>query len=241
MREKSVNSILQLLQTSPVFATKRLMALVSSDQVLTDTPVERDTLADQVLQLVLGKIVQGELRPGDVVNEVDLARQLSVSRGPVREAIRRLEGRKLVTCSPFQRTRVVSLGVAEIREVFEMREGLEAISTRLACQRMSDEELGQLMASVEAAGREGRDFDIHSQIAMHCGNGRIREALCEELYYLLRLYRKQSGDAPGRRLEAREEHWQIVAAMKQRNAALAESLMRSHIRRATERLTQSQE
>jgi DNA-binding GntR family transcriptional regulator len=217
------------------------MTPFSASKVSTDSPAERDTLADQVLQLVLRKIAQGELRPGAVVNEVDLARELSVSRGPVREAIRRLEGRKLVTCSPFQRTRVVSLGIAEVREVFEMREGLEAISTRLACQRMSDDELQQLMFSVEAANRESGEFDIHSQIAMHCGNSHIRDLLCEELYYLLRLYRRQSGDAPGRRPEAHEEHWQIVAAMKQRNSALAESLMRSHIRRATERLTNSHE
>jgi DNA-binding GntR family transcriptional regulator len=217
------------------------MTLVSGSQVLTDSPTERDTLADQVLQVVLRKIAQGELRPGDVVNEVDLARELSVSRGPVREAIRRLEGRKLVTCSPFQRTRVVSLGISEVREVFEMREGLEAIAIRLACQRMSDDELQSLMSSVEAAGTESSEFDIHSQIAMHCGNSRIRDLLCDELYYLLRLYRRQSGDTPGRRPEAREEHWQIVAAMKQRNSALAESLMHSHIRRATDGLTKSHE
>src|SRR6476620_4884826 len=134
------------------------MALLSPGQVLTDSPIERDTLADQVLQLILCKIAQGELRPGDVVNEVDLARQLSVSRGPVREAIRRLAGRKLVTCSPFQRTRVVSLGIAEVREVWERREGLEATATRLACQRMSDEELLQLMSSVEAADTETSEF-----------------------------------------------------------------------------------
>jgi DNA-binding GntR family transcriptional regulator len=224
-----------------IFGIKFPMSSISSGQVSTDTPIERDTLADRVLQLVLHKIAQGDLRPGGVVNEVDLARQLSVSRGPVREAIRRLEGRKLVTCSPFQRTRLVSLGIAEIREVFEMREGLEAISTRLACQRMSDDELQHLMFAVEASVTESSEFDIHSQIAMHCGNSRIRDLLCEELYYLLRLYRRQSGDAPGRRPEAQEEHWQIVAAMKQRNSALAESLMRSHIRRATEGLTRSQE
>lgn len=216
------------------------MKTAAQAEVLTEIPPqERDTLADQVLQLVLRKIAQGELRPGDVVNEVDLARQLSVSRGPVREAIRRLEGRKLVTCSPFQRTRVVALGITEVREAFEMREGLEATATRLACQRMSDEELAELMTAVEAADSADGEFDIHSQIAMHCGNSRIRALLCDELYYLLRLYRRQSGDAPGRRPEAREEHWQIVAAMKQRNAALAESLMRSHIRRATDGLTKS--
>jgi DNA-binding GntR family transcriptional regulator len=218
------------------------MTALTTHQVLTTIPAtERDTLADQVLQLILRKIAQGELGPGSVINEVDLARQLSVSRGPVREAIRRLEGRKLVTCSPFQRTRVVSLGIAEVREVFEMREGLEATATRLASQRMSDDELQHLMSSLEAANPDSSEFDIHRQIAMHCGNSRIRDLLCEELYYLLRLYRRQSGDAPGRRPEAHEEHWQIVSAMKQRNASLAESLMRSHIRRATQGLTKSQE
>ncbi len=201
---------------------------------LSTLDAERDTLADRVMQDVLGRIRTGELQPGSVLNEVELSRRHAVSRGPVREAIRRLEGRKLVVCAPFMRTRIVALGADEIREVFETREALEGMATRLACERMSDADLALL---VKRTREPAQDFDIHTEIARACGNSRIRALLCDELYDLLRLYRRQSGQQPGRRAEAAEEHWQIAIAMEQRNSALAESLMRSHIRRATARLT----
>lgn len=195
-----------------------------------------DTLAGRVLDDVLKCIASGEFQPGSIVNEVDLARRLAVSRGPVREAMRRLEGRKLIVRSPFTRARVVALGLTEIREVFEMREGLEGVATRLASTHMTDDALQALVRTIEASGPAPNGFDFHRHIAERCGNGRIRDLLCDELYYLLRMYRRQSGDMPGRRQEAHEEHWQIASAMQQRNAPLAESLMRAHIRRATQHL-----
>ncbi|MDO9442942.1 MAG: GntR family transcriptional regulator [Beijerinckiaceae bacterium] len=198
--------------------------------------VASNTLAERVLQDVLDRIASGAFQPGSVINEVDLARRLAVSRGPVREAMRRLEGRKLIARSPFTKARVVSLGPAEIREIFEMREGLEGMATRLACAHMSDDSLRALVGAVESAGQAPNVFDLHRHIAENCGNRRIRDLLCDELYYLLRMYRRQSGDSPGRRAEASEEHWQIASAMQQRNGPLAESLMRAHIRRATEHL-----
>jgi DNA-binding GntR family transcriptional regulator len=198
-----------------------------------------DTLADHVLAEVLRRIGNGDLAPGSVINEVDLARSLAVSRGPVREALRRLEGPKLVVRTPYAKARIASLGPAEIREIFEMREGLEGIATQLACARMSDEELSLLVHETENCGRTRSGFDLHRRIAEVCGNTRIRNILCEELYYLLLMYRRQSGAAPGRQAEAQEEHWQIAVAMQQRNHLLAGSLMRTHIRRATNRLSSS--
>ena len=60
--------------------------------------------------------------------------------------------------------------------------------------------------------------------------------LSVDLYDMVRLYRWRSGTRPGRREESREEHWQIATAMATRNAALAESLMRSHIQHAWKNL-----
>lgn len=195
-----------------------------------------DTLADRVLAEVLQRIGSGVYQPGSIVNELELARSLAVSRGPVREALRRLEGRKLVVRTPFAKARVVSLGPAEIREVFEMREALEGMATRLACLKMSDGDLNALVREVETSARSLHSFDLHRRIAEMCGNSRIRSILCDELYYLLLMYRRQSGASPGRRAQAQEEHWQIAVAMQQRNSALAGSLMCAHIRRATDRL-----
>ena len=73
-------------------------------------------------------------------------------------------------------------------------------------------------------------------IAHACGNDRIRELLCGDLNSLMQLYRRRSGARAQRGAEAYQEHWQIVRAMLTRDADLAESLMRSHIRRETENL-----
>ena len=102
----------------------------------------------------------------------------------------------------------------------------------------------RLMADLERARRNGarsadipgEPFDLHIRVAVACGNERARQLLTEELYHLLRLYRRRSGDLPGRREQAFDEHWQIVRAMHNRDPDLAESLMRSHIARATESL-----
>ena len=82
-------------------------------------------------------------------------------------------------------------------------------------------------------------FDFHESIARACGNERIAESLCGDLYHLLRIYRKRSGAAPERRAQAYQEHWQILRALKARDGPLAESLMRAHIGRANEVLTSS--
>lgn len=197
------------------------------------------TLAEQALARITSFITEGELPLGSVINEVELAKRLSMSRGPVREAIRRLQGRNLVTRNQHQRARVLDLGPKEIREIFEFREALEGMACRLASQNMSDADLARLVHAVEGGHRaDQEDFDLHVEIAVKCGNARIANYLCNDLYYLLRVYRRRSAELTGRHERTHEEHWQIVRAMNARDANLAESLMRTHIRRAIEHLTE---
>lgn len=204
---------------------------------MNDIPEAKSTLAEQAYSAIIDFILDGTLAPGAIANEVELARRLSMSRGPVREALRRLEGRKLVTREAFQRARIVTLGPSEAREIFEFREGLETVACRLATGLISPEALDDFANRLEKAAQgEGTAFDLHLEIARHCGNTRIMEFLTHDLYDLLRIFRKRSGTSDGRGRRAFEEHWQIVRAMKARDAELAESLMRSHIRRATEHL-----
>jgi DNA-binding GntR family transcriptional regulator len=113
---------------------------------------------------------------------------------------------------------------------------------------MSDEEIGMLSAELEqdrqnylsAAGGKaalGRVFDFHERIVRASGNQRIVNALCGDLYHLLRIYRRHSGTVLERKHDAYAEHWQILRAIKARDAELAESLMRSHIERAAQHLS----
>lgn len=195
------------------------------------------TLAEQALDSILRLIREGQMGPGATVNEVELARRFGMSRGPVREAVRRLQERKLVTRGPYLRARVVSLSLDELQQVFELRECIEGMACRLATQRLSSVAIDDMKHAVEQDMANGSpSFDFHLAVAQGSGNARIAALLSADLYDLVRLYYWRSGTVQLRRAEALDEHWQIATAMATRNAALAESLMRSHIQRAWKNL-----
>ncbi len=204
------------------------------------------TLAMAALDQIVELIKRHELKPGGIVNESDLAKRFGMSRGPVREAVRRLEGRKLVVREAYQRARLAPLELNDIREIFEVREALEGMACRLAAVRMSEAALGDLLRQVEASRQPGSEaayfteeykFNFHVAIVSACGNPRLQSILTAEVYDLIRLYRWASNAIPGRDGKAPQEHWQIARAMATRDAELAESLMRAHVQRSMQLLS----
>lgn len=207
------------------------------------TEREPETLGERLFQDIAEIIQSGEIGLGSEVNEKYLAARFEVSRGPVREALRRLQGIGLVSREPFMRARVVSLDTRQVIELFEMREALEGMACRLAAANMSPEDASKLLADLEAdrrswtTGDKTRKFDFHQRVVAACGNQRIINTLNGDLHQLFRLYRRQSGMDDQRRQTAYQEHWQIMRAIVSRDADLAESMMRSHIARAAENLS----
>jgi len=227
------------------------MARMSPARLAVLAAENEEPLAEAIFRDLLAHIHEGRLAAGALLNEASLADEYRTSRGPVREAIRRLQGYKLVTREPYQRARVVELTDDFVRQLFEMRMALEGMACSLAAQRMSTEDLDRIAQALEASrvrpvaargkGAAGRKvFDFHESIARACGNERIAESLCGDLYHLLRIYRRRSGAMPERRGQAHEEHWQILRALKARDGHLAESLMRAHIGRANDALLRAQ-
>lgn len=206
--------------------------------------LEVQTLADRALEKIEAAIMKGDLAPGTRISEVLLAKTLGISRGPLREAIRRLEGRKLLERIPHVGARVVTLSLDDLLEVFEIREALEGVAARLAAARMTPEEIDAVEAVLdrhrgdaalqagEAYYQQPGDYDFHYRIARGGKNQRIVDLLCGELYHLIRIYRYRAGAVPGRAPRAFDEHRRILAALRARNPDLAETLMREHIRRA---------
>jgi DNA-binding GntR family transcriptional regulator len=212
--------------------------------------LEIRTLADRALDGIETAIIKGDLAPGTRISEVLLAKTLGISRGPVREAIRRLEGRGLLERVPHVGARVVTLSIDDLLEVFDIREALEGMACRLAAERMTDEELtaleevlerhsdDQALKAGEAYYQQPGDYDFHYLIAQGAKNRRMVELLCGEMYHLIRIYRYRAGAVPGRAPQAFDEHKKIVAALRARDGAVAEPLMREHIRRARALLEQ---
>jgi DNA-binding GntR family transcriptional regulator len=199
--------------------------------------IDVQTLADLACDTLERAILNGDLPPGTPLGEAELAGRLGISRGPLREAISRLEGRRLLQRVPHVGVRVVSLSDREVGELFAIREVLEGLAARLAAAHMTGAELDALEACAEFRHRRptrqtGRvQDDFHVLVAEGSRNVRLIEFLCADMYSLLRLYRIRSGSTPVR-AGSPDEHRGIVAAMRARDGEAAERLMRAHVIRA---------
>ena len=206
--------------------------------------VQPQSLVDSVAERLEAAIISGALEPGSRLSEQGLANSLGVSRGPLREAIRRLEGRKLLERTPNIGVRVAALSLKDLNETLQVREALESLACGLASQHMTNSEIDELDKLLERHGREksvregtgyyqeSEDFDFHFRIVTGGRNDRLIQMLLGDLYYLLRVYRYKSSTKPGRAMEALQEHKAIVAALRSRDAAAAEQAMRAHLRHA---------
>lgn len=209
-----------------------------------DEKVQARSLVDIVAERIEEAIINGTLEPGSRLSEQALATSLGVSRGPLREAIRRLEGRKLLERTPNIGVRVAALSLGDLNEILQVREALEGMACALAATAMSDAEIGDLrdllkthegQKSVrEGTGyyQESKDYDFHYRIVTGSGNDRLIQMLLGDLYYLLRVYRYRSSTKPGRAKQALKEHKAIVAALAKRDPQAAEQAMRAHLRNA---------
>jgi len=212
----------------------------------TPPPISDGTLADKAFEWLEEAIIKGELAAGSKLDEASLAAAFCISRGPVRDAIRRLEGKKLVERIAHSGVTVVQTTPQDLDELLSMREVLEGLACRLATQRISEDALKrlenlltshsnekELQAGAEYYQRPG-DYDFHFRIIQESGNQRLIETLCDNLYHQLRMHRYRSGSKAGRPLKALKEHRQILRAMQMRDAEKAEQLMRAHIATARE-------
>ncbi|HEX8058291.1 MAG TPA: GntR family transcriptional regulator [Novosphingobium sp.] len=211
---------------------------------LLDNKVQAQSLVDVVAERIEAAIISGQLAPGSRLSEQALATSLGVSRGPLREAIRRLEGRKLLERTPNIGVRVAALSLKDLNEILQVREALECLACSLAAVNMPDAEIAALKkmlgdhekqkAVQERKGyyQEDKNLDFHFRIVDGSGNERLAHMLGGDLHYMLRVYRYKSGAKPGRAAEVLQEHKAIVAALEARDPQAAEHAMREHLRHA---------
>ncbi|MYM58454.1 FCD domain-containing protein [Vibrio sp. OCN044] len=199
------------------------------------------TKSENLTELLIEAIVTGAIHSGSKISEPDLAKRLNVSRGPLREALMRIEGLGLIERIPHVGARVVKLSAEKLVEVYSVREALEGMAARLAARHISESEILGLEAllakhskhidDVEGSSyfHQQGDFDFHYRVILASRNSKLISLLCDELYHLLRMYRYQSPRSQSRPHEALNEHKLILKAIENRDEELAELLMRRHI------------
>ena len=220
-------------------------------RMATHTPLEilqQNSLTSLVQREIERRIVGGELAPGTKLNEAELAGDLRVSRGPVREAFRALEQAGLVRTEKNRGVFVRQVSREEASDIFEVRAALEREIGALAAKRATREHLERLRAIVkrmQAAGRK-RDPDayfplnieFHEVLAGAAGN-RALAAHYRRVVNELNLYRRE---AIQRNVDvipvSTEEHAAIVEAVAKGDAARAERLLYEHVINSRSRLHQ---
>jgi DNA-binding GntR family transcriptional regulator len=200
------------------------------------------TLAQQELER---SIVSGRIAAGAKLNEVDVAAQLGVSRGPVREAFRALGAAGLVRIEKNRGVFVREVSLEEADEFYEVRAALEGLIGRLAARRIAIDEIERLRALVrrmqQLRGRRADDYfalnvEFHEVLAAAARN-RALLANYRSVVVQLDLYRRTTirrgvEHSP----QSTAEHEAIVDAVAARDEARAESLLVRHVLASRERL-----
>lgn len=195
-------------------------------------------LRDVVFNTLRQAILTGELKPGERLMEIHLANKLGVSRTPIREAIRKLELEGLVTMIPRRGAEVAQITEKSMNDVLEVRRALDALCVELACDRITEGELGQLKAACEAFEAAVKTKDTkkiaHADVALHdiivCATGNQRliqlvNNLSEQMYRYRFEYIKD-GSQHERLVE---EHRVIYQSIVQKDKETASQAAKTHI------------
>jgi DNA-binding GntR family transcriptional regulator len=200
---------------------------------------ENNGEVDRVHRALKDAILEGEIRPGDFLVEVDLARRCKTSRTPVREACNRLSQEGWITQIRYKGYFVPTISVREIVELYEYRRLLECHTAEQVAATASDEQIATIAATIKVEHNprmEPGEFIhanevFHLAVAAAAGNRRVFDQLKFMLEHVRRfdilVAQKSSGLIT---------HVDILEAMKAHNPALARKAMAEHIDQSRDRM-----
>jgi DNA-binding GntR family transcriptional regulator len=199
-----------------------------------------ESVVDRAVAQIKQKIRSGDFVPGQRLVAADLAAELKISGGPVREALTKLAGEGLVEVQPHRGAVVKSQSPADIVEIYQLREVIEGLAARLAAKSVGQD--ASKLEAIRLAADKGRDYAKQGNFLSYgVANMEFHEAIYEaagssRLSTLARLFSDQIDRLNNRRLahpsvllRSALEHDEILAAIGQGNESLAEERMRKHV------------
>jgi DNA-binding GntR family transcriptional regulator len=209
-------------------------------------PVDRKSTASIIAEQLREAIMRGSLEPGTQLHESDLANQLGVSRGPLREAMQRLVQEGLLRSERHRGLFVIELDEAGIRDVYRTRQVVERAAAHLIMQRDVEQVADRLAEAYEemrqAAGDEDRfalseaDLFFHEVFVREAGSIRLNR-MSRTLLVETRMCLSAMAESYEFPQHLAEEHAEIVVAVRERNEERLLELVDQHIEAALDRLT----
>jgi DNA-binding GntR family transcriptional regulator len=200
-----------------------------------DQPSDGRSLSDVAYAKVIDMLRSRELSPNDVVLETRLSRQLNISRTPLREAIRRLEGERILERQKSGTLVVRTISIEDLLHIWQIRILLEGDAARRAAGQISVRDLKALRVRLISMKNEGNPTpeelravgrDLHSLIAQACGNPMLATIIEDfrKRTQLLTIRR-----VPERAIKVCEEHLAIVDALLAGDGDESKTAMQRHI------------
>lgn len=218
-----------------------LSAQAAAESSAAASPRPAATLHGELLAALRDYIVEGNLADGARVPERLLCDRFGISRTPLREALKVLASEGLIELLPNRGARIRELGTDDLRELFDVMGGLEALAGRLACEQVSDEDIAEIERVHHEMYRSylRRDMhgyfqcnqDIHSMIVAAAGNATL-SATYASLAGRLRRVRYSANLAKDRDRwgEAMREHEAILDALRRRAGSELGDILFLHLR-----------
>jgi DNA-binding GntR family transcriptional regulator len=203
-------------------------------------PISRRPLHEEAVDRLRDRIVQGELSPGNRLNERVLCEQLGISRTPLREAIKLLATEGLVELLPNRGAVVAAIDAARLGQTLQVMGALEALAGELACRNASPDRIEEIrrlhaeMLAMHAKGDLAAYFRfnqaIHEQIVEASGNAVLANTY-RQLNANVRRARYMANLSQERWDAAVTEHEEILNALAERNVQKLKRLLREHLER----------
>jgi len=201
-------------------------------------PMEKHlTLREKIVENIRDAIVSGSLMAGSRVSEPELAERYGISRTPIREAFRQLESEGYLTVIPRRGAVVVEFSPKDVEEFYAIKSIMEGYAARRACEKLSKKDLDRLqaintkLAELARIGDIKHFFKIHSDFhelfIKAADNEKLHELIAGLVTKFQRL-RFASLSLPGRMAISVQEHEKIIDAFREKNADLAETLVRQN-------------
>lgn len=194
--------------------------------------------SDKLIEQLKQEIFSGLLKPGDQLEEADLANRFGVSRTPIREAIRSLVECGLLETRPRKGAIVRVLSAKELNDLFEVAAELEGMACRLASELLTQSGKKAIKAGLElcrsAADAEdipayaNANLTFHAAIHEASGNAWLVDQL-DQIQARINVYRLMPYEAVGRLEKSLEEHQEISEAVLAKDGIRANTLMRDHM------------
>jgi len=212
------------------------------EQKLSELPVDperfkRKPLRHEVYEFLRGSIIQGKLKPGQRLNEIELGQHLGISRTPIRETLMKLEHEGFVSIDPGKGAVVTRLSKVDLEEIYPIVAALEGLAAGLAVPHLTRSDLAKLKRynkemKETVGGQMSRYMELntsfHQTFLENSHNDRLLATVMtfKDQIYRFRLF---SLAMPSRMSESLEEHHKILQAFEKKDAKRAEELVREHV------------